>query len=177
MRINYTLKAEDLLAFYKRGLKSKSFIFKNYIFGIGVIIALLLSYYDSYIRNTPDSLQLSTYSNNYWFMAAYNLVLVTICIFLFRLIFISFLRIQMRSKTKFLGERGLETLKDKVVFSSQGSKTEYQFKVIKKIEDNRHHYFVYVNDISAIIVPKKTVGSKDIIAEISEKAKLNVTIY
>jgi len=177
MKINFTLELEDLLAFYKQGLKKKSFIFKKYIFGVGVIIALLLSYYDSYIRNTSGTLQLSNYSNNFWFMSAYNLVFVTICIFLVRTIIIAFLRIQMRKKTKFMGERDLELLKDKVIFSSQNSKTEYQLRTIQKIEESRHHYFIYVNEISAIIIPKKATGSKDLITQISEKTSLNVIAF
>lgn len=176
MKINYKLEIEDLLAFYKQGLKKKSFIFKKHIFGIGVIIALLLSYYDSYIRNSSQALQLSNYSNNFWFMSAYNLVFVTICILLVRLIFIAFLRIQVRKKVKFMGERDLEILKDKVIFSSQNSKTEYLLRTIQKIEENKNHYFIYVNEISAIIVPKKATRSKDAIEEISEKTSLNIIV-
>ncbi len=108
MRISFNLSIDDILAFYKLGLKKKSFIFKKYIFGLGVLIALLLSYYDSYIRNTSGTLQLSNYSNNFWFMSAYNLVFVTICILLVRMIVVAFLRIQMRKKTKFMGDRDLE---------------------------------------------------------------------
>lgn len=176
MKISFTLNIDDLLAFYKLGLKKKSFIFKKYIFGVGVAIALLLSYYDCYIRNSSQALQLSNYSNNFWYMSAYNLVFVTICIFLVRTIVIAFLRIQMRKKTKFMGERDLEIIKDKVVFSSQNSKTEYLLRTIMKIEENKNHYFIYVNEISAIIVPKKTAGSKDLINQISEKTSLNIIV-
>lgn len=176
MKISFTLNIDDLLAFYKLGLKKKSFIFKKYIFGIGVIIALLLSYYDTFIRNSSDTLQLSNYSNNFWYMSAYNLVFVTICIFLVRTIVIAFLRIQMRKKTKFMGERELEISKDKVVFSSQNSKTEYLLRTILKIEENKSHYFVYVNEISAIIIPKTAAGSKDLINQISEKTSLNIAV-
>lgn len=176
MKIYFTLTANDLLAFYKQGLKKKSFIFKKHIFFAGVAIALLLSYYDCYIRNTSGVDQQSSYSNNYWFMSAYNLLFVTICIFLVRFIFIAFLRIQMRKKTKFMGDRYLEIIKDKLIFSSQNSKTEYPIKTILKIEENRHHYFIYVNEISAITVPKKTVGSKNLILEISEKTNLKVIV-
>jgi hypothetical protein len=80
----------------------------------------------------------------------------------------------MRKKTKFMGDRYLEIIKDKLIFSSQNSKTEYPFKTILKIEENRHHYFIYVNEISAITVPKKTVGSKNLMLEISEKNNLKI---
>ncbi len=174
MKISFNLNIDDLLAFYKQGLKKKSFIFKKHIFFVGAGIALLLSYFDRYIKNASDVDQLSNFSNNFWFMSAYNLFFVTICIFLVRMIFIAFLRIQMRKKIKFIGERYLEIVKDKIIFSSQSSKTEYPIKTILKIEENRHHYFIYVNEISAITLPKKTVGSKNMILEISEKTNIKV---
>ncbi len=176
MRISFNLSIDDLLAFYKLGLKKKSFIFKKYIFGVGVLIALLLSYYDSYIRNSSGTLQLSSYSNNFWFMSAYNLVFVTICIFLVRMITISLIRIQMRKKTKHLGNRDLEIVKGNLVFSSYSSKTEYPLKSIIKVEENRRHFFIYTNEISAIIVPKKTADSRAFINKLTEASSIKLFI-
>jgi len=176
MKLIFKLEIQDLLAFYKLGLKKKSFIFKKYIFGIGVIIALLLSYYDSYIRNTSGTLQISNYSNNFWFMSAYNLVFVTICIFLVRTITISLIRIQIRKKTKHLGNRELEIVKGNLVFSSYSSKTEYPLKSIIKVEENRHHFFIYTNEISAIIIPKKTADSRAFINKLTETSSIKFSI-
>ena len=173
MKISYNLGTEDILAFYKLGLKKKSFVFKNHIFIFGVAIALALSLFDKYFRNT-DNLQSTNFTNNFWFLSAYNLVLVTLCIFLVRMIVVAFFRLQMRKKTKFMGDRDLEIVKGKLIFSSQNSKTEYPIKAILKIEENKRHFFVYMNEISAIIIPKKTSDCKVFIDQLTESTSLKV---
>lgn len=179
MKISYNLKTDDLLAFYKQGLRKNSFIFKNFIFIVGVFIALIISYYS---RNTSENnasnvTQFSSFMGNFWFASAVNLVFVTISIFLLRMIIIAFFRFQLKNKTKFTGNRELELLNDRIVFSAQNSKTEYLFTVIQNIEANKDHYFIYTNTISAIIIPKNTEGSGDFIKQISAKTELNVHIY
>ena len=179
MKITYTLQADDLLAFYKQGLKKNSFIFKNYVFIVGVFIALIISYYSrsSGIENNSQVTQFSIFMNNFWFASAVNLVFVTICIFLVRVIIITFFKFQLKNKKRFLGNRDLEILNDKLVFSALNSKTEYLFTAIQNIEANRNHYFIYTSNISAIIVPTKTEGSNDFIKQVSAKTKLNVHVY
>lgn len=179
MKISYNLNTQDLLAFYKQGLRKNSIIFKNFIFIIGVIIALLISYFNNYSdENLASNVSIfSTFTNNYWFVSAFNLVLVTVSIFLVRKIIITFYKFRLSKETRFQGNRDLELSKNKIIFSSQSSKTEYLLSVIQTIENCRDHYFIYTNSISAIIIPKSTEKSDEFIKQLSEITNLEIRVY
>lgn len=178
MKISYKLNTQDLLAFYKQGLRKNSFIFKNFIFIIGIIIALLISYFGNYSdANLASNISLfSAYTNNFWFVSAFNLVLVTVSIFLVRNIIITFYKFRLSKEKRFQGDRDLEISNNKIVFSSQNSKTEYPLSVIQTIENCRDHYFIYTNSISAIIIPKNTADSDEFIKLLSEMTNLQIRV-
>jgi hypothetical protein len=168
MKINYSLKIEDIIAFQKKILKKKNFIYKPYVFGI----VLLLAFYLRYVNEKTNLNGIHTMSGetvelmNYWTEIVFNFVILVGLIFLVRFINIAILKGQAKSNPSIIGEKELIITNESVVFISKYYKTEYQYAAFQKIENERDHYFLYTDEIIAIILPKRTIGSDEFIKQL-----------
>ena len=174
MKITYTLKAEDLMVFYKRLLQRRSFVFKKYIFVIVALLALLIGFYNrqSYSISEQNRSELSSVIYTYWLDVIISFIFLSLAVWIIRLITFSLIRNQIRKQSGYFGEKTLELSDNAIVFASTNSRTEYPITTIKEIEVFNGYYFLYLNKQSAIIVPIKTLGSDEFIKLLYQKMKL-----
>ena len=60
-----------------------------------------------------------------------------------------------------LGKMKVELNKEKVITFSDNSKYEVQTGSIRSIEENNDYYYIYLNSMSAIILPKKDIQDNE----------------
>ena len=69
-----------------------------------------------------------------------------------------------------IGIRNLEfTDNYKIILSTDNSTKEYDCSIIQKIVEASDYYYLYIDNHTAIIVPKKAVQSDELIKSISNK--------
>jgi hypothetical protein len=176
MQLKYILNLEDYLVFYKRYLKDKSFLFKDYVFGIAILIAFLIRFYNgptvirTYVNNT-----LSKASNlNIFADLIFNFLFIVAIIMVIRFITVNRIKRTIINNPSMMGERELKLFDDKLEVLTSCSKSEYHLSAIRKITKYKIHYFLYIDSQIAIIIPGKTLGSDEFVKQISKRLNINV---
>ena len=75
-----------------------------------------------------------------------------------------------------LAKSTMEFIDDIIVCKSENSETKINYKMIEKVRDDCNYYFIYVNVVSAYIIPKKIFQSDFERIEFSEIIKQISTI-
>jgi len=172
MVITYYLTFYDFILFYKKHLKDNSFIFKNYVFFIAFFAAALihLIFGPIHYKNYTNCIVSSEGETSFIFGTFLNLIFCIIFVFLFRLVTIRRLKKNLAKNLSMIGIRNLEfTDNYKIILSTDNSTKEYDCSIIQKIVEASDYYYLYIDNHTAIIVPKKAVQSDELIKSISNK--------
>ncbi len=164
------------MAFQKKVLKENSFLFKPYVFGIALLLAFYFRYYNEQeiIKHSHDSIVASSRMFNYWIEVSISFAALIGLIFILRAANKNSIRNVISKNQTFAGDRELEINDDLVILHSKLSRTEYQFSAFIKLEEINDYYFIYTDKMVAIVIPKRTIGSKEFIELFREKTKINV---
>ena len=172
MEITYTLKHDDFIAYYKRHLKDNSFLFKNQVFGIALLAAILLrlalgsTHYTFFTQGIISS----TGETNFFLGTFLNFIFCVFAVFLFRITTLRRLKKNLTKNSGLSGNRTLElTENNTIILKTDNLANEYDLTAIQKIVEETGHYYLYVAKQTAIIVPKTAVGSDEFMKRISSR--------
>jgi len=156
MSLIYNLKREDLLIYYRKILKEESLFHKPYIFLIALLVALVQTI------NRPEYV-------NVHFLIQYLIyfLILTAIIFLIRDKHINHYKRTIRLNPSLLGNRKIKLDLNEINLKTDYITATYSIHVIKRIEEVLDYYYVYIDPIIVIIIPKNIDGSKQFIEELN----------
>ena len=96
---------------------------------------------------------------------------MVVLVLIARYISINGIKTRINNSEFFIGDRELEIVDDRLILTSKYSKTEYQFSAFKRIEKVKDYYFIFLEKQVSIIVPRITLGSDELIKQLSERIK------
>jgi hypothetical protein len=170
MIIKYILKSEDLIAFHKKNLKDNSFLFKNYIFIIATLFAIVYCYYHPPRHNTVPIYSINAFMISF----IINILVYVGIIYLVRYIYVDRIRSSILKNPSLIGEREIQVNEDWLELKTKNIKSEIPLSSIKQILSYKNYYFIYIDNQIAIIIPKTVKRLDELIQELSTKTNKNV---
>jgi hypothetical protein len=155
MEINFTIDKTDWLGFPKHHSEnSKEYKRQKMIGMLSFPIGLSAVFLYFFFRNDVDSTV---------FIPV--IILSLLWMFLYSKLFIKYvLRVQNRmieegDNSGLLGQHKIVLNDDGIFCTNPDSERKIKWAGIKKIEETEDYYFLYIAALSAIIIPKKQIGS------------------
>ena len=160
-----------MMSFYKKHLKENSFLFKNSIFGYGLLVALALALF---YQKENENIIVSSVGLNIFLDLLIQYAVIVGIIFLIRSIHLVRLGNSFSINPSILGKKELELMDEKLIINSKNVKSEISFNTLKRISESKKHYFIYLDKEVAIIIPKTTLEADELITKLAEATKINV---
>jgi hypothetical protein len=149
-------------------------MFKNKVFGIALLAAILLrlalgpAHYTSYTQGIVSS----GGETNFFSGTFINFIFFVFAVFLFRLTTVRRLKKNLAKNSSFNGDRKLEfTENNKIILQIDNLTNEYDLSAIQKIVEETGYYYLYVAKQTSIIIPKTAVASAEFMKLISSRVE------
>lgn len=163
--IQFKMNPQDLMQFNKHYVKKHGAFLQKYIQWI--ILLVLVGILSFQVYKTADGW--ASYFIVVCFAAIMVLLQTYIPKFFARKAMLAFLR----KNPSLIGERTYEFDQEQLFVKVDGTTSNYPFASFMRLEEDKFSYYAYINEITAIIIPKRLMQleeAKDLIEKI--KAQL-----
>lgn len=169
MKIIYDFKKEDVLAFtLYMSENNKGLKFRNRI-ALFIPLFIITIIFLNPIIDPESDMNVKIFMLAIWFL---------LILFVFLLqkflnpVLNKLLNKQYLNKSDLsglIGEHSLESNNEALIVNNPQSETKYKWESIKKVVDDKNHFYIFINDISAIVVPKNSIKDQTILIEFRKK--------
>ncbi len=172
MELDYYLDLDDFMIFNKKYYKDHLFAFKNYIFIVGFVIAVLfqLDSETNHFKESTQSIVSLITKTNFIQSTSVAFLLIVILIMLYRRTTLKISKKSIMSNPDNIGNRKLIFAENnKIILIKDNLTREFDLNEITKIVEEKAYYYLHVDNRTAIIVPKRVEKSDEFIKIIAKK--------